>query len=410
MRVVVGFGDESQEFEVADDCLVGSHEGPSGIPELERSGAIAAALARPRDFPPIARMFVPGDRVVIAFDSRLTGAGAILGALVADVNDAIGEEGEITVVATPGGRADLATQVPAGVKFVVHDPADSEQLAYLATTKEGRRVYLNRHLTDADAVIPVGEIAFDPAEGPRVSSSVLFPCLSDQQTLDDYRSSLPGDSRIAQSASPTAWGDESTEVGWLLGAQFSIGLIAGVSGFSEVLAGLSATVEKQGRESLERGWAFQVDSAAELVVAGIGRPGQPTSLQDLVTGMTMASRLVQQGGKLVVLSRAQGEVGPAMRRLIEARETHRGRSLLKGFETAPDYAIALRLSRALDWADVYLLSDLDPQVVEDLGIIPLDKARNATRLVANSRSCLFLSQAELTRGQVVESEESSADA
>ena len=46
---------------------------------------------------------------------------------------------------------------------------------YLAATKEGRRIYLNRSVIDADVVIPVGRIGFHPIMGYRGPWSVIFP-------------------------------------------------------------------------------------------------------------------------------------------------------------------------------------------------------------------------------------------
>ncbi len=70
---------------------------------------------------------------------------------------------------------------------MVHDPDDRAQIAYLASTKEGRRVYLNRLLTDADVVVPVGRLGYDPILGFRGPWSLLFPGLSDRETLRGLR-------------------------------------------------------------------------------------------------------------------------------------------------------------------------------------------------------------------------------
>ena len=40
-----------------------------------------------------------------------------------------------------------------GSRFQVHDPADRKKLSYLATTRQGRRIYLNRSAVDADQLI-----------------------------------------------------------------------------------------------------------------------------------------------------------------------------------------------------------------------------------------------------------------
>lgn len=398
MRVVVDYQEEQLEFEVADDRVVAAFRGPSGIPQTERAAAILDALKQPRDFPPVSAMFVPGDSVAIALDSRFPNAADALAALMPIVRDAVGEAGEITIVATPDGGSALSDAAPDGIPLVIHDPSDRNKLAYLATTKAGRRIYLNRHLTDADVVVSIGELRFDPLLGRRGPWTVLFPDLSDLETIRESSAPLPPNS----SADPSARLDESFEVSWLLGSQFSLGLVPARSGFAAVVAGLNASVRDQGMTLLERDWEFRAETRAELVVAGIGRPGEQPGMDELVAGITAAAGLVRQGGKIAILSHARGAVGPALRRLIDAGEPRLGAKALRSHQTDEDYSIAVRLNRALAWADVYLLSAFDPQLVEDLSMIPLTRAGEAARLAAGSHSCTFLSQAELARVSVAD--------
>src|SRR5262249_8207592 len=108
-----------------------------------------------------------------------------------------------------------------------------------------------------------------------------------------------------------------------------------------------------------------------------------------------ATRLVEDGGKIGVLSRASGAIGPSLRRLIDTDDP-RNAAALRGQEGPDDYLTARRLARALAWADLFVYSALEPQVVEDLSIVPLERPEQARRIVANSGSSLFVSQAELT--------------
>jgi hypothetical protein len=115
-----------------------------------------------------------------------------------------------------------------------------------------------------------------------------------------------------------------------------------------------------------------------------------------------ATGLVQRGGKIVVLSRAAGELGPSMQRLVAVDDPRVGPSALRGHEADGDYAAARRLAQALAWADVYLLSALDRDDVEGLSMVALDRPEEARRLVAVSGSCLVVSHADLARAVVVD--------
>jgi nickel-dependent lactate racemase len=401
MRVVVDFQDESLVFELPEERVVAAWNGPEGIDRASLADALSSALEQPWDYPPLRQLVVPGDRVVIAFDTTIPDSEAVLGAVVGGLEAGGVDRADVTVLSASPVNTGMERALPPGTVLAAHDPDDRSQMAYLATTKQGRRVYLNRLLTDADVVVPVGRLGFDPVLGYRGPWSVLFPASSDRETMQTLRSEsrAPGDD--ATEGRARACLDESFEVSWLLGAQFHVGLAAGASGVAEAIAGRESLVRERGIAAVDRLWKFHVDSRAELVVAGIGRPGNATTLEDLAEGLATATRLVQHGGKIVVLSRANGAIGPALHRLIGAVDPKEGVSVLRGHEGDSDILIARRLTHALSWADVFLHSALSPEIVDDLSLFSLEHPEQARRLVAKSGSCVFVSQAELTRAVVL---------
>jgi len=386
MRIAVEFQDDRLDFEVADDRVVGRRDAPDRAGRPDVRAMALGAIEAPRDFPALSRAVVPGDRVVIPIDPDLPDLAEVLGAVAGILRAA--EVDSITAIST--GSAPSA--LPEGVEWKVHDPDDRAELAYLATTTEERRIYLNRLLTDADLVVPIGTLGYDPSLGYRGPWSVLYPGLGDREALVWVRGLASDDPPDRDR--PRAPLRESSEVGWLLGCQFQVGVVPGGSGAGSIVAGLESVVRSAGAEAVDAVWSIRVGERADVVVAGIGEPGRPTSLDDLAGGLATAARLVRRGGKIVALSRAGGEPGPALRRIAGAGDPAAAPRALRGHEADPDYPAARRLASALAWADVYLHSALDPDLVDDLGMIPLDRPEEARKLAANAASCTLLSQAE----------------
>ena len=133
-------------------------------------------------------MLVPGDRIVLAFDPTIPRPGLILDALGHLFDEAGIDPGSLAVL-SPSGSERIWEGVLPDVRHRLssHDPDDRAQLAYLASTQQGRRVYLSRSLTDADVVVPVGRIGFDSDLGHQGPWSVVFPGLSDRDTLRRFR-------------------------------------------------------------------------------------------------------------------------------------------------------------------------------------------------------------------------------
>jgi hypothetical protein len=395
MRVPVEYQDERLDFELPEEHVVESWSGPSGLDRAHGVAAVRQALEQPRDYPPLRQNVVPGDHVAIAFDGGVMQAKDVLEAITRTLGEAGVGPGDITVV-TPRNGGLLTGALPAGVSLVVHDPNERSQLAYLATTKQGRRIYLNRQLTDADVVVPVARLGYDPLLGYRGPCSLLFPALSDRETLSAYRGLFLGESADAPESKVLSRLDESFEVSWLLGSLFHVGLVPGSAGIVEAIAGRETTVRDLALEALERHWQFRAASRADLVVVGIGEPGAPTTLEQLAAGLLAATRLVRHGGKIVVLSRTSGPIGPALERLCGLDDPREAAQRLRGHESDDDYLVAHQLASALAWADVFLLSLLPEQVVEDLCLVALDSPEQARRLVARSDSCSFVSHADQT--------------
>jgi hypothetical protein len=399
MRVVVDFEQEQLDLEVPEERLLAEWHGPAGVAPADVTRMVRTALETPRQYPPLRQAVVPGDQVVVALDLEVPAAGGVLRAVCETLVEAGVEAGSITVLTA--GDAGLRLQgagLPGGVVWSVHDPDDRNHLAYLASTGVGRRVYLNRLLTDADVVVPIGRLAYDARIGYRGPWSVLFPGLSDRETARAFRS-LAADDWPDRDHPGEALG-ESAEVSWLLGSQFQVGIVAGTLGPAEAVAGLESIVRTEGACSLDRSWTLEAGQRADLVLAGIGLPGIPATLDHLAAGLANAARLVQRGGKIVVLSRADGPIGPALQRLLELNDPRLAPAALRGHESDPDFTLARQVAGAMAWADVYLLSALDSQAIDDSPLVALGRPEEARRLVAASRACLFLSQAESARARV----------
>ena len=274
MRATVLYHDQALELELPDEHLVAAWSGPAGHSRGEMAGLIREALESPRDFPPLRQSVVPGDHVTIAMDPSIPDGSLVLQAIAETLHEAGVEPGGITVLLPGGGSRELETTLPPGTSLLVHDPGDRAGQAYLATTKQGRRIYLSRHLTDADVVVPVGRIGFDPILGYHGPWSMLFPGLTDATSIQDHKGRLRADDDTRHASSAQANREEALEVSWLLGTLFHVGVVAGESGICELAAGRDRSVCEQGIAWLDQHWTFRPPSRAEVVVAGVGSGAQ----------------------------------------------------------------------------------------------------------------------------------------
>lgn len=379
MSVRIDYSGKRFEVALPEAQLLGAWNGPSGLAPDRFENELRRVLETPLDFPGLRHAVVPGDRVAVPFARPFPALESILNVLARVLADAGVARDDLTLV-TSGSDMEPHITLPGYGDPRIHNSDDATQLAYLAATANGNRIYLNRVLTDADLVLPIGlcrRLESGALLGPW---SAIHPALSNREAL-------------AENAIGAASTD-AAEVCWLLGCQLMIGILPGVEHAAGILVGQQAAIATAAEQFAETSWTCRATEHAAMVLAGLGVAWKPTTLEDLGAGLTAAAKLARPGGKIVMLSTLEAEPGPALRRVAELDDQHKARAALKRFREFPDFQVAERILKAQSSADIYLLSNLDDDLVERLGIIPLASPNEASRLTRAADSCHVISPAE----------------
>jgi nickel-dependent lactate racemase len=363
---------------------------PRGDAIVDPVAAVEAAVSSPLKFPPLMQATVPGDRIAIALDRAVPLGAAAVAGIVQTLLKGYARPEDIHLVVADEQERDLQ---PTGllppdirdrIKIVVHDPDRANGLAYLAASRDGKPIHFNRTIDEADVVLPVGQLRLDAAWGYVGVHGCLYPRFSDAATQERFRRSEADwtkQQRVRR--------EEAEEAAWLLGVQFTVQLVPGPgNSLLRVLAGESQAVAEEGRRICEAAWIHKPTQRANLVVAAIdGGPAEQT-WENFTRALAVASRAVSDGGAIVLCTRiqAKGEV------------TDTGDSMdTESFPAAhfsSHRAITKLLTQTREKAQVFLLSDLDGDMVEDLGLGHVAAPEEVTRLSRRFKSCILLGQAQ----------------
>lgn len=386
---------------VPEDKRVALHRDEEPNSFDDATELLRAALERPFGLDaPVRRAVTPDDRVAIVVDERLPEVGALVGVLLEHLDSAGIPSSAVTlVVPPPGGRQEWIDDLPDAfddVHVEVHDPDDITRLAYVATTKGGRRVYLNRTVTEADFAAVLTRRTYHPTVGPAGGELALYPVLSNAETRAAF-------------AHPPAEGEppdlrgEAGEVLWLVGTPFLVQVIEGFGDHVvEVLVGMPAS-STQGVKRLAARWKCVAEREADLVIAAVsGDPGRAT-LFDLAAAVNTARRAVAPDGRIVLLTEAAPMLDEAME-LVRRSDTP---SLaLKRVRAANlDEPLAAQLwARAANSASLFVASDWPDEVVEELFAIAIAKPSELQRLIDAAASVTVIPDAHKTRVEVEKAE------
>ena len=378
---------------------------PAPEPNPQFREQLRDSLRNPLDFPPLEQAVIPGDHIVLALDRHTPQAPVLVAETwqvleardVRPENVLVLQPASLTPADLPDPRSALPDDIRRHVQWRIHDATDRNQCAYLAATTDGERTYMSREVTDADIAISVGFVAYDPVLGYRGTSSVFYPGLSRVDAFarvhgQGHNELSPNDERPVRQL--------IDEIGWLLGTQFSIQVVPSAGGgVSHVLAGIADSVYRAAVRLLDEQWMVRLDDRADIVVAAVDRDAAGHGWEQIGAALATARNLVKKGGKVVILSQLAAEPGEG---LTLVRDSETPGEAIKPLRTLapPDLIAATHLANAADWANLYLISNLESDLVEELFFIPLESETEITRILSGDEACAFLSSAQNTYGEI----------
>lgn len=392
---------------VSDAQLLWQFHGPEALPDP--AAAITEALTNPLDFPALRQALVPDDKVVVVLDRDIPSAAELVaglwtvcqGAGIAPENLLILQPISLTSLRPADPRRLLLESVRTAVAWKIHDPSDIGGIGYLASSSDGERIYLSRDVLNADFVLPIGRLGFDPVQGRRSAMSPFYPGLSNTEAFAKSRGQ--GHSELGPDDERPI-GQRIQEIGWLVGVQFSVLVMPSHrhGGAAAVLAGQPDSVSQQGRGLLDDNWRIKVDQRGETAIVSIpAGADNPTGWDQLGDALQAASRLVVREGRIIVLSDLAAEPGPGIGILRSCRSARAALQPLRK-ESPPDLVPASQIAAAADWASVYLLSKLAPSLVEELFMTPLESEAEVSRLIESCDGCIIVSGAQHVYAEMLE--------
>ncbi|MEM7316073.1 MAG: lactate racemase domain-containing protein [Planctomycetota bacterium] len=384
------------ELDIRPDSLVAHCGVPCGQPLDDVVAAVAAALVEPVDFPSIAEATVPGDRIALAIDAGVPQVANVIAGILQPLLEDKALPENITIVLAPGHTspetivAELPEEWANLVTVVTHDPAYQNGLAYLAAGTDGEPIYINRAICDADLVIPVGCIQVDGTLGYLGIQGGVFPAFADSKSRERFAVPLMS---MAESQRKVRV-REMEEAAWLLGARLTVQIVPGNGDeLLHVIAGDLDSVAQQSQRLASAAWQTRVDRRADLVIAALEGGSQQQTWDNLTRSLMAAVRVVnEENGAIVICSELDEMPGPALMQMMA--DDFEFVDMNDELADAGSNFMAEQLADSLGRVRVYLLSRLDENVVERMGLAYVDDPREIDNLCQRHNDCILLSNAQ----------------
>jgi nickel-dependent lactate racemase len=348
------------------------------------------ALSEPIDFPPLAASLVPGDRVAIAVGAAVPTPVEIVRGTLAALRGA-GVDAEAISIVTANDRLaaklrdELSGPGVGSVQVELHDADDETNLCFVGLNRKREPIVVNRTIYDADLVLPIGLAR--PRGGAFAS---LFPQFSSAAVIDRYRTPA----NIHSPTTRKAQRGETSEAGRLIGAAMVVLVVPGPGdSVTQVLAGEPKAAARRGAAIYRQQWSRHTAQRASLVIATVTGGPLAQTWDNVGRALAAANRLLDDDGAIALCTNLDRPLGESLGKLAGTPDLSRTQKRLFQ-EHAEDSWAAWQLARALARGPVYLLSQMDVDTVEELGLAPVADIDEVVRLAGRHESVIVLDDAQ----------------
>jgi len=411
MKIQFPFGrSNSLNLDLPSESVLYAHtrEGVENIPLAELPGTVARALAEPLGFPPLRDCLLDDDHLVIPVAPEVPQIETILRAVLDHVFSGPTEHqpARVTVLQTRtdeelGVIRSALESLPPGfqkrVELKTHHPEKKEEMAFLGVAETNETLVIHRELFDAEFVLPIGFFLPKGTPGHTGIHSAVYPTFSDGETRKRFRDFGPT-LHATRHELHHELENEAAEATRQLGVLCMLQVVPGVpgpesSGVARVLAGDFHEVETDGFSLYQEIWTNLSNRRASVVLASVTGP-EAASWRWVTLALDRASKVADpDGGAIVLCSELAGELPRAVEIYRQTQALEPAEKFIRR-EELPDAELMIAGLKTLSAYRVFFISGLDAELLEELGVMPLDGAADVERLIQNSGPVTILPDAQ----------------
>ena len=407
-RVELPYGEGRRIVEVPEQRLAGIYL-PRHLPAaVDLAAAILSALENPLGGNDLARLASPGRSVAILVDdiTRTVPTARILEIFLPYLERLGFELQRITVICAVGAHRGLTEQelerllgrYGGRLRAVNHDADDQEQLVALGRTSLGTEVKINRTFHQADVKLIVCDTEYHQFCGYGGGAKSVLPGISDRASIQTCHSRFeaPGAEPGRIEGNPVR--EEIEEAGRMAAVDLILNVVLNdKKEVVRVFAGDVFDAFVAGSRVVDEMYRVTVKERVDTVIVSAGGWPKDINLYQAQKAIESGVRIVKQGGKIVLLAECREGAGSKLFHQWMTQEKDLDtiiRKIRENFVLGAHKAF--QFARELKWADVFLYSSMDPELIEKYYMHPLPEFERIETILASSESIVILPQATTT--------------
>ncbi len=411
--MLLGFDKQQIEFKVAKDRLLAELL-PNEV-EIALTGVdeVVRALNNPIGSDKLENLVKKGDKVcIITSDiTRPMPSKICLPPLLERLNEAGIPNKDILIVFGLGShRNHTKEEIIYLVGQEVYDKiecvdSNPDRCKRIGVTSSGTHVDIFDRVVDSDFIICMGNIEYHYFAGYSGGAKAIMPGVSTREAIrQNHKMMVDKEAYAGNLESPVR--KDIEESAKLLGIDFILNVVLDEhKNIIKAVSGDSVLAHREGCEFLDKLYSVSISEKADIVVVSAGGYPKDQNMYQAQKALDNAKHAVKDGGIIIWIASCKEGLGS---KIFEEWMTQKSpNEMIEDIRT--DFKLgghkAAAISLVLERSQIFLVSDLDKQLIKDIHLVPygsLDEAfYDATKILGENSSVYVMPYGGSTLPKVI---------
>ena len=387
MELTFGFGTGVQTVCVPEQQLVGILRAGNAQPPESEEGELRRALSQPIGAAPLSAQNLSGKKIAIITSdiTRPLPTYRIMPTLLDELYAAGAKPEDITLVFalgshrnhTPAEMEKLAgSRAWQEIRCIDSDPSDC---IHLGTTDAGTPVDITRSVAEADYRICLGNIEFHYFAGYSGGVKAIMPGVSTRDAIQSNHSMMVRPEACAGNLDTNPVRQDIEQAGKICGVDFIVNVVLDEhKHILKAVAGDPVKAHREGCRFLDTIYLKELDAPADIVIVSQGGAPKDLNLYQTQKALDNARHAVRQGGVIILIGSCKEGLGEhVFEQWMTQSESPAAMIQRIGHDFQLGGHKAAAIAMTLEKADIYLVSEMEPDFVRSLFLTPMPDAQSA---------------------------------
>ncbi|MBR3164598.1 MAG: nickel-dependent lactate racemase [Lachnospiraceae bacterium] len=387
MITELGIGTRTQSVEIPDQNLQEILLPNQVEIGLRGEAEVRRALEEPIGTPLLRSMAKPGQKIVIITSdvTRPCPSYIMLPPLLEELEAAGVKDEDITIVIALGShRKQTEEEKKKLVGKAVYDriavvDSNAEGYVHMGETAIGTPIDISTPVAEADFKICLGNIEYHYFAGYSGGAKAIMPGVSTRAAIQSNHSMMVRDEACAGKIAGNPIREDIEAAAAIVGVDFILNVVLDEhKKIVKAVAGEVTKAHREGVQFLDSLYQKKIAKEADIVIASQGGAPKDLNLYQTQKALNNAKAAVRQGGVIILVGSCKEGLGEGCFEewMLKAEEPEdlirwiRQEFKLGGHKAA---AIALTMQKA----DIYLVSDMEPDFVRSIFMTPFATVQDA---------------------------------